>query len=129
MNESYRDFVTLLYFKDLSHLYSTKINDPENIAIYRVGRVLFGLSSSLFSGTLIHHAHNYASFDPDFFFSFFSFFKSLHVDDLISSPDSLQEVENFYLTFKERLTTANFNVRKFVSNFRQLQLLHKQCYK
>ena len=44
------------------------------------------------------------------------FIKSLHVDDLISGTDLLQEVERFYLKRKERLATANFNLRKFVSN-------------
>ena len=113
-DESHRDFVRFLYFKDLDDLCSAKIKDPENIAIYRVSRVLFGLSSSpfLLSGTLIHHAHNYASFHPEFILHFI---KSLHVDDLISGADSLQEVERFYLTCKERLATANFNLGKFVS--------------
>ena len=101
LDESHRDFVRFLYFKDLDDLCSAKIKDLENIAIYRVSRVLFGLSSSpfLLSGTLIHHAHNYASFDPEFILHFI---KSLHVDDLISSADSLQQVESFYLKCKER---------------------------
>ena len=67
----------------------------------------------MLSGTLTHHAHNYASFDTEFVLHFI---KSLHVDDLISGADSLQEVERFYLTCKERLATANFNLGKFVSN-------------
>ena len=115
LDDSHHDFVRFLYFKDLDDLCSAKIKDPRNIAIYRVSRVLFGLSSSpfLLSGTLIHHAHNYASFDPEFILHFI---KSLHVDDLISGADSLQEVESFYSKSKERLATANFNLRKFVSN-------------
>ena len=44
------------------------------------------------------------------------FIKSLHVDNLISGADSLQEVERFYLKCKERLATANLNLRNFVSN-------------
>ena len=44
------------------------------------------------------------------------FIKSLHVHHLISGADSLQEVESFYLKYKERLATANCNLRKFVSN-------------
>ena len=44
------------------------------------------------------------------------FIKSLHVDHVISDADWLQEVESFYLKCKERLATANFNLRKFVSN-------------
>ena len=67
----------------------------------------------MLSGTLIHHAHNYALFDPGFVLHFI---KSLHVDNLISGADSLQEVERFYLKCKERLATANLNLRNFVSN-------------
>ena len=115
LDESHRDFFRFLYFKDLGDLCSAKIKDPENIAVYCVGRVLFGLSSSLFllSGTLIPHARNYASFDPEFILHFI---ESLHVDDLISGLDLLQEVEKFYLTCKERLATAKFHLRKFISN-------------
>ena len=115
IGKSHRDFVRFLYFKDLDDYCSAKINDPENIAVYRVGRVLFGLSSFpfLLSGTLIQHEHYYASLDPEFVLHFI---KSLHVDDLISGADSLQEVERFYLTCKERLATTNFNLSKFSSN-------------
>ena len=67
----------------------------------------------MLSGTLIYHVHNYASFDPEFALYFI---KSLHVDDLISGADLLQEVEMFNLTCKERLATASINLRKFVSN-------------
>ena len=116
LDESHRDFVRFLYFKDLDDLCSAKIKDSENIAIYRVSRVLFGLSSSpfLLSGTFIHHVHNCASFDPEFVLHFI---KPLQVDDLISGANSLQEVESFYLKSKERL----FQIR-------QPQLSHKQCY-
>ena len=103
LDVSHRDFVRFLYLRSIKHCY------------YRVSRVLFGLSSSpfLLSGTLIHHAHNYASFDPEFVLHFI---KSFHVDNLISGVDSLQEVESFYLKCRERLATANLSLRKFVSN-------------
>ena len=116
-----------LYFKNLDDLCSAKIKDPENMAVYRVGHVLFGLSSSLFllSSTLIHHAHNCALLNPEFVLHFI---KPLHVDDLISGADSLQEVERFYLKCKECLATANFNLRKICFKFREPQLSHKQCY-
>ena len=69
LDESHRDFVRFLYFKDLEDLCSAKIKDPENIANYRVSRVLFGSSSSpfLLSGTPIYHTHNHASCDQNLF--------------------------------------------------------------
>ena len=57
--------------------------------------------------------HHYASLDPKFVLHFI---KSLHVDDLISGADSLLEVQNFFVKCKERLATASFNLRKFISN-------------
>ena len=99
----------------LGDLWSAKIKDPKNIDVYRVSLVLFGLLSTpfLLSGTVIHHAHNYASLDPKFVLHFI---KSLHVDDLISGADSLLEVQNFFVKCKERLATASFSLRKFISN-------------
>ena len=67
----------------------------------------------MLSGTFIHHAHNYASLDPEFVLHFI---KSLQVDDLISGADSLQDFERFYLTCEERLATTNFSLRKFSLN-------------
>ena len=64
-------------------------------------------------GTLIHHTHSYISFDLDFVLHFIEL---LYVVDLISGADSLQEVKRFYLICKESLATANFNLRKFISN-------------
>ena len=81
LDESHSDFVRFLHLKELDDLCTAKINDPENIAVYRIGRVLLGyLSSSplLLSGTIIHHAHSYASFYPE---SDLHFIKSSHVDD------------------------------------------------
>ena len=43
LDESHSDFVRFLYLKELDDLCTAKINDPENIAVYRIGRVLFGL--------------------------------------------------------------------------------------
>ena len=43
LDESHSDFVRFLHLKELDDLCTAKINDPENIAVYRVGRVLFGL--------------------------------------------------------------------------------------
>ena len=84
--------------------------------------VFFGLSSCPFLhyGTLIHHTHSYFSFDLDFVLHFIELLYVddliLYVDDLISGADSLQEVKRFYLICKESLATANFNLRKFISN-------------
>ena len=55
MNETCQDIFRFLYLKDLDDLYTGKINDSENNAVYCVGCVLFTLSSSPFlvSGTFI----------------------------------------------------------------------------
>ena len=59
------------------------------IIVYYIKRVLFGLSSSSFllSSGLTHRVHNYESV--------LQFIKSLHVDDLVSTDNSLKEVEDY----------------------------------
>lgn len=59
------------------------------IIVCYIKRVLFGLSSSSFllSSGLTHRAHNYESV--------LQFIKSLHVDDLVSTDNSLKEVEDY----------------------------------
>ena len=59
------------------------------IFVYYIKRVLFGLSSSSFllSSGLTHRVHNYESV--------LQFIKSLHVDDLVSTDNSLKEVEDY----------------------------------
>lgn len=50
-------FLQLLYLNDLENLHADNIQDPENIIVNRVKRVLFGLLSPmlLLSMTLNHH--------------------------------------------------------------------------
>ena len=59
------------------------------IIVCYIKRVLFGLSSSSFllSSGLTHRVHNYESV--------LQFIKSLHVDDLVSTDNSLKEVEDY----------------------------------
>ena len=59
------------------------------IIVCYIKRVLFGLSSSSFllSSGLTHRAHIYESV--------LQFIKSLHVDDLVSTDNSLKEVEDY----------------------------------
>ena len=79
LNQSYcihlhprdKDFARFIWFKDLDKLNFSNIETAE-YQIYRLCRVLFGVSSSLFllTGTLIHHITTFSSIDPDFVHSF-----------------------------------------------------------
>ena len=87
---------------------------------YRLCRVLFGVASSpfLLSATLIEHAERYRNVDPEFVEKLLN---SLHVDDLTSGANSVEEAFEFYEKSKERLSEGGFNLRKFKSNSKELE--------
>ena len=118
LDERHRDVVRFIWFRDLENLTVDNINNAE-LAIYRICRVLFGVTSSpfLLTGTLVEHANMY-NHDPQFVEKFL---KSLHVDDLNSGGESKEEVLKFYTKCKERLAKASFNLRKFESNSSELE--------
>ena len=117
LNEKHRDFVRFLWFKDLN--VSLQDMDSAELSIYRLCRVLFGVTSSSFllTATLITHAEKYRLADPVFVENLL---RSLHVEDLISGANSLSEVLGFFLKCKQHLAEASFNLRKFESNSQQL---------
>ncbi|XP_057302253.1 uncharacterized protein LOC130636526 [Hydractinia symbiolongicarpus] len=116
-----RDFVRFIWFKDLHNLSEQNIETAE-IGIYRLSRVLFGVSSSpfLLSATLIKHAESFNHVDPLFVQKLLS---SLHVDDLTSGGATVNAAHDFYQKCKQRLAEANFNLHKFHSNSEELEQL------
>ena len=77
------------------------------------------------SVTLEKHINNYQNTDPYFITKIL---KSLHVDDLNTGTDTVQEGLCFYNKAKELLSQASFNLRKFRSNLHELEMLiNKNC--
>ena len=117
----HREFARFLWFNEVHNLTSENINDA-TITVYRLCRVLFGVTSSpfLLSATIIEHMKQFK--DVDFVDKFL---KSLHVDDLSSGGDTINDVYTFFMRSKSALTKACFNLRKFESNSTELDNLVK----
>ena len=119
IDKEHRDFVRFLWFKNFDELNSDNIqNSP--LQIYRLCRVLFGVTSSpsILASTIIEHINKS---DNKTFVN--KFLKSLHVDDLNSGGETIEEVYQFYTEAKNTLSEASFNLRKFQSNSTELDNL------
>ncbi|XP_065675460.1 uncharacterized protein LOC136091680 [Hydra vulgaris] len=92
--EKYCDLVKFIWYKDLFDLDNNNLKNAD-LSVYRLCRVLFGVTSSpfLLSATLINHAKHYAANDLDFSMKLI---QCLHVDDLNASFDSVSEGLIFY---------------------------------
>ena len=76
---------------------------------------MFGISASpfLLNATLNYHIEKYRNVDPVFVNQFT---RSVYVDDIVTGSHSDDSAYEFYLKSKLRLSEANFNLRKFVTN-------------
>ena len=121
VSPKHRDFIRFLWYSDIENISSSNILNAE-ITEYRLCRLLFGVTSSPFilSATLQKHINSYQNND-----SYFTakLLKSLHVDDLNTGVDSVQEGLCFYNKAKDLLSHASFNLRKFRSNSTELEML------
>ena len=108
---SHRDFVCFLWFENIHNIDFTCFENNV-LTEYRLCRVLFGVASSpfLLTATLIKHALLFEKVDPEFVYKLL---ESLHVDDLLSGANELNDAFEFYIKCKERLKQAGFNLRKF----------------
>ena len=92
------------------------ITDPQlKVVVYCFTRVVFGVSASpfLLNATLNYHIEKYRNVDPVFVDQFT---RSVYVDDIVTGSHSDDSAYEFYLKSKLRLSVANFNLRKFVTN-------------
>ena len=126
LSPDHRDFVRFLWFECIDNLDFTCI-DNNDLAEYRLCRVLFGVASSpfLLTATLIKNAIVYENFDPEFVYKLL---ESLHVDDLISGANNIHDAFEFYVKCKERLKNGGFNLRKFKSNSVELEKLVYEAF-
>ena len=110
IDERDRDYLRFLWFDDIFK------TDPK-IVVYRILRVIFGLTCSpfLLGGTIKCHLWKYvlANIDVDIILNFL---KNLYVDDVNSTFDSCESGFNFYLKMKRYMMEAGFELRKWESN-------------
>ena len=117
LNNEQRDLTRFLWFKNPDKI-NYKNFDENELIEYRMCRVLFGINASPFvlNATLQHHIRT--ANDPEFENELI---KSLHVDDLTTSTETVADAELFVDKTKDHLSKASFNLRKFQSNSKELE--------
>ena len=119
IKQEHRDYVRFLWFQDIDNIdFENFDNNP--LVEYRFCRVLFGVTSSSFllAGTLNKHVNSSENHDQVFKEKLLN---SLHVDDLNSGCNSIEEGVEFYSSSKKCLAKGGFNLRKFKSNSKHLE--------
>ena len=107
-----RNVLRFLWVDDISK------KEPE-IVVLRFTRVVFGVSSSpfLLNVTVAHHIGQYETVDPVFVEQFF---ENIYVDYLAAGGTDVNDTYEFYAKSKLRLAEGGFNLRKFMSNSKEL---------
>ena len=107
-----RNVLRFLWVDDISK------KEPE-IVVLRFTRVVFGVSSSpfLLNATVAHHIGQYETVDPVFVEKFL---ENIYVDDLAAGGTDVDDTYEFYAKCKLRLAEGGFNLRKFMSNSKEL---------
>ena len=114
MEEEHRDYLRLIWFTNL-------FNDEKvKVCEYRFTRVIFGATCSqyLSNATVIKHIQKYANIDIDFAKKVPGKF---YVDDLSTGVNTVNEGINLYKKLRIRLGEAQFNLRKFRTNNKELR--------
>ena len=119
LSETCRDYVRFLWYDDIENLHFNMLSNAK-LATFRLCRVLFGVTSSpfLLNGTLKLHVEKYLNSYPS---NVLKLLQSLHVDDLNSCTDEVNDGINFYRWCKSILKEGGFNLRKFESNSKVLE--------
>ncbi|XP_066911268.1 uncharacterized protein [Clytia hemisphaerica] len=124
LNEKDRDYVRFLWIKNINDIDFDNFYNND-LVTYRFCGVLFGVTSSpfLLNATLRHHINRH---ENELFRN--TVLNSLHVDDLSTSFDSMQEAFDFYKNCKSHFALASLNLRKLQSNCANLEVKVKNCY-
>ena len=119
IHEEHRNFLRFLWYDEVS-------KDDAKIIVLRFLRVVFGVNSSpfLLNATVGHHLDQYVECHnhiPSIVEFVERFLQDLYVDDEVSGAMSVEEGFQFYLSCKEIMSEAGFDMRKWVCNNVQLQ--------
>ena len=113
VTERVRDVLRFLWVDDVNQ-------EPPIFRVLRIGRVVFGVSSSpfLLNATIKHHLDQFSLTYPDLIRTLS---QSLYVDDVISGADSESQAYELCIQAKDVLGREGFNLQKFISNSNNLQ--------
>ena len=94
-------------------------SDDERMVVYRFLRVVFGVTCSpfLLNGTIRHHLSKYLDCEREIVERVG---EDLYVDDLVSGCDERDEGKVLYDKTKAIMLEAGFDLRKWVTNDREL---------
>ena len=111
--EKDRDALRFLWFDDVNK------SEPD-IVSFRFTRIPFGVTSSpyLLNATVQHHLNRHSTEFPDVVQEIS---RSIYVDDVAFGADNDDLVYELYLNSKSILKSGGFNLRKFLSNSKELQ--------
>ena len=100
--------------------YNNVYSDKIEIERYRFRRVIFGATSSQFllNSTIHKHADKYEDIDPEVARKARNNF---YVDDLTTGVKNVEDGIELYQKFKIRFMEANFNIRKWKTNNKNLK--------
>ena len=113
-----RDVFRFIWVDDINK------EDPK-LQIYRLTRVVFGVSSSpfLLNATIKFHLE---SFMESHQLVVERLLQSTYVDDIVSGASTEDEAFEFFTQAKELFRRGGFNLRKFLTNSKELQLRSNQ---
>ena len=111
--ESDQDALRFLWVKDIH------AENPE-VQTLKFTRVVFGVSPSpyILNATIAHHLKRFESM---YSVTTQKIRESIYVDDVVTGADSVDEAFRFFRESKYIFKEGGFNLRKFVSNSRELQ--------
>jgi hypothetical protein len=109
-----RDYLRFLWIDSIN-------KEKSDIQVLRFARVVFGVTSSpfLLNGTIKYHLERNSEKYPELVAKLL---RSTYVDDVVTSAESEEEAYELYTQSKELLKQARFDLRKFASNSRNLQI-------
>ena len=113
VNKQDRDALRFLWVSDPE-------KEPPDIQVLRFARVVFGVVSSpfLLNVTIRHHIKRLQSVYPELTDCLL---RSIYVDDVICGASSEDSAYKLFLESKEMLKLGGFNLRKFVTNSKEVQ--------
>jgi len=108
-----RDVLRFIWIDDITK------NEPE-LRVFRFARVVFGVSSSpfLLNATIKFHLECYLESNEVIVNRLLN---STYVDDIVTGADSEEAAFNLYAQAKSMFHLGGFNLRKFLTNSRELQ--------
>ena len=108
LNTQDRDATRFLWLKDVDK----SANNPDNLAVYRFCRVLFGAAQSpyLLNATIQHHLTKQDDWISE------DLQRSIYMDNVVTGTDTEPEALQYYTSSRNCFQKAGMNLRQWTSN-------------